>query len=129
TATPASAAYEFLNWNGDVTDNPYSFTVTGNVTITANFGELQSIADVENGTSCTIYPNPTTASTTISVMGVNGKVRISVIDMSGRTVAAETLECSADCQKVMDVADLAQGTYFVRIAGETVNMVKKLIVK
>ena len=86
------------------------------------------IDDVQ-AAACTIYPNPTSSSTTISVSGVNGKVRIAVIDMNGRTVAAETLECSNDCTKTMDVDHLAQGAYFVRITGDEVNMVKKLIVR
>ena len=86
------------------------------------------IDDVQ-AAACTIYPNPTSSSTTISVSGVNGKVRIAVIDMNGRTVAAETLECSNDCTKTMDVEKLAQGAYFVRITGDEVNMVKKLVVR
>ncbi len=61
--------------------------------------------------------------------GVNGKVKIEVVDMNGRTVATETLECSSDCVKTMEVDKLAQGAYFVRISGEQVNMVRKLIVK
>ena len=79
--------------------------------------------------SCTIYPNPTSSATTISVSGVSGKVKIAVVDMNGRTVASELLECSADCTKTMDVERLAQGAYFVLITGENVNMVRKLIVR
>ena len=79
--------------------------------------------------SCTIYPNPTSSTTTISVSGVSGKVKIAIVDMNGRTVASELLECSADCTKTMDVERLAQGAYFVRITSENVNMVKKLIVR
>ena len=82
-----------------------------------------------DGVSCTIFPNPATSSTTISVGGVNGKVKIEVVDMNGRTVASETLECSSDCTKTIEVSSLAQGAYFVRISGEQVNMVRKLIVK
>ena len=82
-----------------------------------------------DGVSCTIFPNPATSSTTISVGGVNGKVKIEVVDMNGRTVASETLECNSDCVKTMEVDKLAQGAYFVRISGEQVNMVRKLIVK
>ena len=70
------------------------------------------IDDVQ-AAACTIYPNPS----------------IAVIDMNGRTVAAETLECSNDCTKSMDVDHLAQGAYFVRITGDEVNMVKKLVVR
>ncbi len=86
------------------------------------------IEDVD-GIGCRIHPNPATSSATISVKGVNGKVRIAVVDMNGRTVAAETLECSADCEKTMEVDKLAQGTYFVRITADNTNMVRKLIVR
>ncbi|MBR1834833.1 MAG: fibronectin type III domain-containing protein [Bacteroidales bacterium] len=79
--------------------------------------------------SCTIYPNPTSSSTIISVSGVNGKVTIEVVDMNGRVAASETLECASDCTKTMDVDHLSQGAYFVRITGQSVNMVKKLIVR
>ena len=82
-----------------------------------------------DGVSCTIFPNPTSSATTISLSGVNGSVRIVVVDMNGRTVASETLECSDDCVKTMDVEKLAQGAYFVRITGDNVNMVRKLVVK
>ena len=91
-------------------------------------GEEEGIEDLANG-FCTIYPNPTSSATTISVSGVNGQVRISVVDMNGRVVTSETMECASDCAKTMDVEALAQGAYFVRITGENVNMVKKLIVK
>ncbi|MBR3725838.1 MAG: fibronectin type III domain-containing protein [Bacteroidales bacterium] len=97
--------------------------------VTANFRtQGEGIDDVTSAT-CTIYPNPTSNSTTITVSGVNGKVKIAVVDMNGRTVATETLECNSDCAKTMDVDNLAQGAYFVRITGDSVNMVKKLIVR
>ena len=76
-----------------------------------------------------ISPNPTSSATTISVSGVNGIVRIAVVDMSGRTVATETLECSDDCVKTMEVDNLPQGAYFVRITADNTNMVRKLIVR
>ncbi len=85
--------------------------------------------DEVSGVTCTIYPNPTSSATTISVSGVNGMVRIAVVDMNGRTVATETLECSADCEKTMEVDKLAQGAYFVRITADNTNMVRKLIVR
>ena len=104
--------------------NTYSSWSTVTTFTTANVG-----IDNISGAVCTIYPNPTSSSTTISVSGVNGKVRISVVDMNGRTVAAETLECNSDCTKTMDVDHLAQGAYFVRITGDEVNMVRKLVVR
>ena len=86
------------------------------------------IADV-TAPACTIYPNPTSGATTVSVSGISGKVRIAVVDMNGREVTSETLDCSGDCAKTMSVDNLAQGAYFVRITGENANMVRKLIVR
>jgi hypothetical protein len=128
TAT-ANSGYRFVNWSNGETANPYTFTVVSNITLTANFESVQGIEEVSGDAVCTIYPNPTSDVTTISVSGVNGKVRIAVVDMNGRTVASETLECSSDCEKTMDVDQLAQGAYFVRITGDNVNMVKKLVVR
>ena len=79
--------------------------------------------------ACTIYPNPTSSATTISVTGISGKVKIAVVDMNGREVTSEMLDCSGDCAKSIDVENLSQGAYFVRITGENVSMVKKLIVR
>ncbi len=79
--------------------------------------------------TCTIYPNPTCSATTVSINGVNGKVRISVVDINGREVAAETLDCSGGCAMSIDIENLAQGAYFVRITGENVSLVRKLIVR
>ena len=106
-------------------DEQYSNYVTVSFRTT---GEEEGIDDVASA-SCTIYPNPTSSATTVSVSGVNGQVRIAIVDMNGRVVTSETMECSADCTKTMDVDNLAQGAYFVRITGENVNMVKKLIIK
>ena len=98
--------------------------------VSANFRTTGGIGiDDVSSASCSIYPNPASGSTTISVAGVNGLVKIAVVDMNGRTVASETLECNSDCVKTMDVDKLAQGAYFVRITGQDINMVRKLIIR
>ena len=88
----------------------------------------EGIADID-GADINIYPNPTSGNTTISVSGANGLVKVEIVDINGRTVVSESMECTGDCVKKMDVNDLAQGAYFVRITGENVNAVKKLIVR
>ena len=125
----AHANYAFVNWSDGVTTATRSLTLTeNNMSITANFEQTQGIGDVATA-SCLIYPNPTHSATTVSVSGVNGKVKIAIVDMNGRTVVSETLECSSDCEKTMDVDGLAQGAYFVRITSDDLNMVRKLIVR
>ena len=108
----------------DCGDGNVSAFVSTNFRTTGGVG----ISDVTTA-SCTIFPNPTSSATTISVSGVNGRVKIEVVDMNGRVAASETLECSTDCTKTMDVDRLAQGAYFVRITADSVNMVRKLIVR
>ncbi len=128
-ATPFNG-YQFVNWSDGSTEASRSILVDQDITLTANFAVQQTQGiDQAGNTHFAIYPNPATSSTTISVAGMNGVVRINVVDMSGRTVASETFECAADCQKTMSVDNLSQGTYFVSITNDNVTMVKKLIVK
>ena len=86
----------------------------------------QGIDDVNASYSVSVYPNPATNNVTVSVDGLTGKAQVSVIDMSGRTVMTSTMESDAT---QLNVSKLAQGTYFVRINGETISTVRKLVVK
>lgn len=55
TATPANGA-KFLNWNGSITDNPYTYVVKENAVFTANFEALPqaTYAATFNGTALDI---------------------------------------------------------------------------
>lgn len=129
TAT-ANAGYRFVQWQDGLTEATRTITVTGNASYTAYFEQIeQGIDDVTADLNINIYPNPAKGSTSISVAGAEGKVMIAVVDMNGRTVMSESMDCSGDCVKTLNVEGLAQGAYFVRVNSANVNMVKKLIVK
>ena len=85
--------------------------------------------DEASASAISIYPNPATSSATISVSGAEGMVSITVIDMDGRVVRSESMECAADCAKTLDVERLASGSYFVRVQGAGINAVRKLVIK
>ena len=85
--------------------------------------------DEASANAISIYPNPATSSATISVRGVEGMVSITVIDMDGRVVRSESMECAADCAKTLDVERLASGSYFVRVQGAGLDTVRKLVIK
>ena len=89
----------------------------------------EGIDGIDGNFQFAIYPNPTSGMTTISLKGVEGEVTISIVDMNGRTIANESMECGSECEKRLDVAGLSQGTYFVRVIGDNVNSVRKLIVR
>ena len=130
TAT-ANAGYHFVRWQEDgSTQNPYTIVVDADYTYTAVFAsDNQGIDDVNADATMAIYPNPTSTNATISLAGIEGKVNITIVDMSGRKVVTETVDCAGDCIKTFNVANLAQGAYFVRIESEGFNTVKKLVVK
>jgi hypothetical protein len=86
-------------------------------------------SEKENSWSFNIFPNPASGSTTISIEGLSGRINIAVMDMSGRMVRSENRECYDGCTQTLALQGLAQGAYFVRVSGEKVNSVKKLVVR
>ena len=96
------------------------------------------IDDVTEPT-CTIYPNPSWRkhpygsshpTATITVAGISGKVRISVLDMTGRKVMSELIECYTNCEKHLNIEGLTDGAYIVHVTSEShAPIVKKLIIK
>ncbi len=99
----------------------------GPATFTTN--DIGIFNNVDLNLDLNLYPNPTTGTTTISVNGISGKVNVAIVDMNGREVMSSAMECDGDCEKVMNVEGLAQGAYFVRIYGEEINSIRKLIVR
>jgi hypothetical protein len=91
-----------------------------------NTVQEQGIDDVNASYSVSVYPNPATNNVTVSVEGLTGKAQVSVVDMTGRTVMSSAMEGDA---MQLNVTKLAQGTYFVRIEGENISTVRKLVVK
>lgn len=88
----------------------------------------QGIEDVDIAASVAIMPNPATTSATIHVNGVQGDLTIVIFDMGGRELMRQDIACDADCESLLNVTDIAKGSYFVRIIGQNVNLVKKLII-
>lgn len=94
-----------------------------------NFSTLEQnegIDGVEGSFNLSIYPNPTTGNANISLSGIEGNVTITVVDINGREV--ERFNATAP-STVLRAQHLAQGTYFVRVLGDGINSVRKLIVR
>ena len=133
TAT-ANSGYHFTNWTsgGNVvsTDNPYTFTLTADITLTANFEQdstgHEGIDDID-ANAIALYPNP--ATTTVTISGISGQATVTVVDMNGREVHTQTIKHSSNQTITLDLTGYTQGAYFVRIVGERINAIRKLIVK
>ena len=74
---------------------------------------------VSSGKSVTIYPNP--ASTSLRIQGIAGKTPLTITDISGKIVLKRTVHSN----EIISVEHLPEGIYNIRVADETVKMVKK----
>ena len=90
--------------------------------------DLIGIDGVEGDYVLRVYPNPTTKGTNIYLQGVEGNVVVSVVDMSGRLRVSREVECGGGNEVNVRVDYLEKGTYFVRVLGDDINSVRKLIV-
>lgn len=89
------------------------------------------ISGIKHTTSdINIYPNPAKDQATVSIIGINGEVALTIVDMSGRIVKESTVFCGGEeCTATIELRDIPAGTYFVRAATESSNSVRRLVVK
>ena len=74
----------------------------------------------------TLSPNPASEMVTLSVTGIAAPFTVEVVDMTGKVLSTLNAEHST---LQLDVSLFAQGAYFIRVTGENIYTVKKLIVK
>ncbi len=130
TATPTNSNCSFSHWSDNSTANPYSFTVTSDVSLIAYFDRLEGIDATDSNTDISIYPNPTTKTATISLSGINGEISLQLVDAMGRIVISKTLVCDENCHATVNVENLARGIYFMRLSdGDMHNTIRRLVVK
>ena len=120
TAT-AHDGYRFTGWSIDpgyttiITDNPYTFTVTSDVTVTAHFEADSNVSiDPPERPSVTVYPNPTDGKTTVVAEGT-----VELTDLGGRIIA--TWQGGA----TLDLGGLPAGVYLLRCNGKAHKIIKR----
>jgi hypothetical protein len=118
TAIVSATAHQnckFINWtkNGaEVSkDNPYSFTVTENIELVANFEEGETSITAIETANIKIYPNPTNDKFIIDLEGIT---TIKLYDMLGKEVLTQTVNGKTE----IDINHLPKGVYSVRILSE-----------
>ena len=78
-----------------------------------------------------VYPNPVTAnSVNVSTAGFTGKTLVELYDLQGRVVLSETLlEARSTERLVLDINELTNGTYVVRMANNFKHQATKLVIR
>lgn len=119
----------FKGGNGVAIDDVRVYTL-GHDTRIDDQPTYTGIDDIEsNPFYVFVYPNPANGSTTVQIDGADGALTVTVMDMSGRALKSEQVYCNSGCTHRVDLNGLAQGAYFVRVTGDKVNSVSKLIVR
>jgi len=78
-----------------------------------------------------IYPNPVTSSSLqVSTAGFSGSVSLEVYDLQGRVVYSEVIANAQGSDRVIiDVSDLDNGTYVVRMSSSMKALASKLVIR
>ena len=124
------------NLTGLIPNTSYRFRAGAITASGVTYGSTETFTtlglnDVQgNDVSVKMYPNPTNTQTKLVVNGISGDVKIVLSDARGRilrTINTEAIEGSLE--QVIDVNDLAEGIYYIRIQNADINKTQKLIVK
>ena len=126
TATPA-AGYDFVNWTQGTsvlsTSPEYTFSITGNLSFTANFTVKTPVNDL-GMQDIRLFPNPVSQRLTIS--GLQGRTNVSLVTITGSKVMVLTGEGS---ELQADVSGLVRGIYLVVIETGTGRTTRKITVR
>ena len=78
-----------------------------------------------------LYPNPSTGIVHLTINGQEGKkVEIQVLNVIGSVVYRETVtELNDRYTRTLDLSRFANGLYYVKLEGEGVNQISKLVIR
>lgn len=124
-------------------DPTYVYSATGPYDITLNadsagctVGSVTKSVTIQNcttgieeswlETAVEVYPNPTTGMVTLNFKDINNKAGlVQIFDVTGKLAMQEPVSVTGDAQKSMNLSNLADGVYFVKITlGDGVAMRK-----
>ena len=87
-----------------------------------------SISSAANDARVTLTPNPTSTDVKLTLPACGSPVKVEVIDLTGRVRISQQLVPGTETTE-LPASELAQGAYFVRVTGDDINCVKKLVVR
>jgi len=94
---------------------------------TATYSNVVMLRNDDKKQNVRIYPNP--ASTTLSIEGLNNVSTYSITDVSGRSIVPGTLINAEGTTTSINVSNLSQGVYFLRLVSDenkqTIRFIKK----
>jgi len=126
-----NTGYVFVKWteNGTTvsTDTTYTFTVTANRNLVANFSSTQGIVDNTFLNSINLYPNPSTGIfNLISINRPDKAYDVKIYNIVGNVV--KEFQWIGD-NTTFDLSNNTSGVYFMKVSNKEIVEVKKLILR
>lgn len=81
-----------------------------------------------SGLSIDVYPNPTNGELVLDVVGESNGFVIDIVDMNGKTIFTETIgEIASSLRRTINISEVADGVYFMRLIDGNTSVTRKLI--
>jgi len=111
---------EFGDYDGNVFVPTY---INGNVDVATGINELDNSAML-------VYPNPNNGNFTLDLSSVKGQIsNVKIMNMVGGVVYQEKVSQTASFNKDLNLSNLSEGVYTVRIQTNNGDIVKKMVIK
>jgi len=93
--------------------------------------DFPNTIDYYNNEDISVYPNPTNGIINLKINDPNlNDVSIEITDIMGRTINKFTKYChNAMCEETIDLSNLTNGIYFVKINNVENHIMKKLLIQ
>ncbi len=119
--------YDFVNWTENEieisTDLLYSFEVTEERTLTANFETSIGILELMNDKNYTLFPNPTNDLININFdISIDKNIIVNIVDINGKTEKLDIMKIEKNLIQV-NVEDYKTGIYHLQIITDN-NLLK-----
>ena len=122
----ANANYQFVNWTANDVEvsasTNYTFMVTADVDLVANFVYLTAVTETENH-RLTVYPNP--ASEVLAISNIPSGTTLTLTNLAGMTVKKFVACCN---NEIINVGNLKEGVYFVVAETSEFCLVQKVMI-
>ena len=133
SATGTTLTATVNNLTAETTYEYKAFASTASETVEGevmNFTTLAAsgLADIENGISAIVYPNPAKDKAMLRLSGLTTTAKVIISDLQGRIILTDEIQAGVETYE-LNTSNYASGVYYIRIvSGNKVNT-QKLIVE
>ena len=133
SATGTTLTATVNNLTAETTYEYKAFATTASETVEGevmNFTTLAAsgLADIENGISAIVYPNPAKDKAMLRLSGLTTTAKVIISDLQGRIIRTDDIQAGVETYE-LNTSNYASGVYYIRlVSGNNVNT-QKLIVE